>query len=168
MLDTSDSLYRLFHRAFHLIVHQMMYRTNHHHHGGQGQLQILSFLDEQGAMKQKILADHMGIREASLSESLAKLGAQGFISRTKDETDRRVSSVAITETGRLFLSERTEHVTKEASDLFSPLTQEEQLLLESLMIKLIESWEVEADSESDHRSRHSLWRGERHRGHHHE
>ncbi|WP_320129815.1 MarR family transcriptional regulator [uncultured Sphaerochaeta sp.] len=166
-MNTSDSLYRLFHSAFHLIVRQMMYRTSHHH-GGQGQLQILSFLDEQGAMKQKLLAGHLGIREASLSESLVKLEAQGLISRTKDETDRRVLSVAITETGRLFLSERTKHVTKEANDLFSPLTQEEQQQLETLMAKLVESWEAEAALDSEPRIRHSQRRGERHRGHHHE
>ena len=74
----------------------------HLHAGGRGgkQFVIISLVLHGGEMSQRDLLEHACISSASLSEVLAKLEAEGLVTRTKSEEDRRLLAVALTEAGR--------------------------------------------------------------------
>ena len=67
---------------------------------GSGQLPVLLELSRWGEMNQRELADRVRVTPATISGMLKRMEKAGFISRTADENDARVSLVRLTEEGR--------------------------------------------------------------------
>ena len=101
-----------------------------------GRERILGRLDTETGTTQTALADKIGIRPQSLSELLTKLEADGFVTRTRDEEDKRATLVFLTEAGKA----RAEEVAKEraaaAAEFLAPLTAEEKEQLVAILAKL--------------------------------
>ena len=161
----SENLLSLFVRCSHLIG------RGHHHKGSRGggrygQGRILSILSKNTTMSQKSLTELLQVRPSSLSEILGKLEMSGYITRDKDDEDQRNVNITITEIGK---NAANEHIKKRqaiATELFKPLTENEQSELSELLSKLVKAWKEERDiSDSEHR--HSYHEREHHGKHHH-
>ncbi len=101
-----------------------------------GQHRLLDILQKDSVLSQRELLEKSGIRPASLSELLAKLERIGFIRRERDEYDRRVVIVTLTEEGRsAFEAQRAER-QRETAALFASLAEEEKQTLANLLEKL--------------------------------
>ncbi|MDR3309810.1 MAG: MarR family transcriptional regulator [Oscillospiraceae bacterium] len=104
------------------------------------QRRILLILDRWGTMTQRELMGILGIRSASLSELLAKIEADGFISRTPSEQDKRSVSISLTETGKAETGKAEQPETA-----FGALSAEEKRSITAILEKLVRSWDSGAD-----------------------
>lgn len=147
-----------------------------HRVGGsrRGQGNVLALIGRNPGITQKELTEKLGIQPASVSELLMKLERKGAVVREKDENDRRVVRVRLTEAGEKALVKPD----TEATDPFQVLTAEEQETLKMLLGKLLADWEARYPVERNRNGgRHDGHRGHgegqkeehhRHDGHRHE
>jgi MarR family transcriptional regulator, transcriptional regulator for hemolysin len=85
---------------------------------------------------QRELADAVGIREATLTHHLNAMDADGLITRARDEANRRVHIVTLTEKGdRLFLALRAAAMAFDAK-LRTGLADGDLATLETLLTRL--------------------------------
>lgn len=122
----------------------MLHRGHAHGHGGgheghRGQGRVVALLKERSPLSQRELAEMLHIKPPSLSEVLDKLEARGLVERIRNESDKRMSDVKITEAG-LKQAEEVEGIRqKHAEELLAGLTPEEQEALSVLLAKLLKS-----------------------------
>lgn len=126
----TEKLSRLLVRCGHFMFHQT-------HQGGQ-QDKVISILQEKGPMPQKALQEKLGIQSGSVSELVTKLETKGLISRENDPADRRRVVLKLTEKG---LACHRFHAPRPADTRFAALSEEECAQLETILLKLSESWE---------------------------
>lgn len=110
------------------------------YHVGKGaqQNKAISFLLD-GPMSQKDLQDHLDIKPASVSELISKLESKGLVERSRNESDRRVVMLSLTEDGKK--QEKTREKIVSSDELFSCLNEEEQEQLIFLLDKLFKGFE---------------------------
>lgn len=112
-------------------------RGPHPRHFHKGRERILRIVGANEPISQNKIAESFEIRPQSLSELLVKLESDGYITRTKNEDDKRETLVSLTDEGKKRSQEvekaRAEHITK----LFAPLNQEEKGQLFTLVNKLL-------------------------------
>ena len=87
-------------------------------------------------MTQKDLAFILGIRPQSLGELLGKLEADGYVTRTRSEADRRAITVNLTDAGREKSARIQAKRNLSAETMFEKLTGEEKSTLAALLAKL--------------------------------
>lgn len=104
--------------------------------GFMGRGRVLVTLSMQDGMTQKDLAFILGIRPQSLGELLTKLEADGYITRTKSEADRRATVVTLTDAGREKAAHIQEKRNASVDTIFAKLTAEEKTQLCALLAKL--------------------------------
>ncbi|MCD8341611.1 MAG: MarR family transcriptional regulator [Clostridiales bacterium] len=118
-------------------------RFIHHYLGrGKGQGRILYLLNRDGAMTQQELQGMLHIQSSSTSEILTKLETAGFITRQRDEADKRRCIVAITPAGIADLTEHEAARQERRAMLYDSLTPEEEAELVRILTKLRASWEA--------------------------
>jgi DNA-binding MarR family transcriptional regulator len=118
-------------------------RFLYHKFGGRhGQGKILRILAEKEELSQKELQDMLGIQSGSISEIINKLERRGLLYRVKDEADKRMTKLHITEEGLEELKEIEQRVIPGTEELFEVLKKEEQETLAELVKKLNASWEL--------------------------
>ena len=113
-------------------------------HSGQGR--VLAILKIQPEISQKDLAYLLDIRPQSLGEILSKLEKNKYITRTTSEEDKRVTNIRLTEEGRK-VAEQAQQMQEKTNELFTTLSEEEQLKLEGLLEKVIKELESKTGSE---------------------
>ncbi|MCQ4343105.1 MAG: MarR family transcriptional regulator [Sulfolobaceae archaeon] len=67
------------------------------------EISLLFFVNANGKANVTTLAKYLDVSKSSVVEMIDKLGRNGFLERTKDVKDRRVTYVTITEKGRAIL-----------------------------------------------------------------
>ena len=72
------------------------------------------------------LCDILDVRPSSLSEMLSRAEADGFITRTVDEADRRVQRISLSAKGQKAVTEMETARNLEAQKMTSALTDEEK------------------------------------------
>jgi len=83
--------------------------------------------------------DELCVQPATITKSLDRLEAAGFVQRRPDADDRRVSRVYVTPAGRA-LQKQVDALWHELETLsFSELTSQEQETLRHLIVKVRES-----------------------------
>ena len=99
---------------------------------------VLSILLENGneGMRQKDLANKLGIRSAAMSEAIDKLEDNGYIERKVDETDRRATLIFLTEKGEARANEVHDQREHRFDGIFGNLTEDEKKQLLSLLRKM--------------------------------
>lgn len=113
----------------------------HHKKGGKrGQGKILKILAKQQEINQKELQEILGIESGSMSELVIKLEQKGLITRTKDETDKRMTKLMITELGLELSKELETRDEEENKLLYGSLSEQEQEELKTLLKKLLQGW----------------------------
>ena len=83
------------------------------------------------------LCDILDVRPSSLSEMLSRAEADGFITRTVDEADRRVQRISLSAKGQKAVTEMETARNLEAQKMTSALTEEEKEQFCALCDKLI-------------------------------
>ncbi|WP_051261092.1 MarR family winged helix-turn-helix transcriptional regulator [Desulfovibrio inopinatus] len=149
LIEQFQNVSRYMARAFH--------RRDHAHHA---QGRVLSIIREQGPINQGDLLEMLDVRSSSLSEVLAKLERHGFISRERDETDKR--RFIISATPQAAIPGQTEDDVTPAS-LFNGLDDEERRQLGAILEKLVTSLKNNCDAEGP--SCRGRGRGRGHRDH---
>ncbi len=128
--DDFDLLH-LFHQCGHWLH---MYRKSY------GQTRILIQLLEKGTLTQRELIDITKRRSATLSEQLESMDKAGYITRTRNEQDRRNVDISLTPLGEAEARKGINDRNRRAHALFSVLTQEEKTQLYQLLEKLKSAW----------------------------
>jgi DNA-binding MarR family transcriptional regulator len=108
---------------------------------------ILGSLRRFGELSQKELAELLFLRSASLSEALDKIEGDGYVRRQRDERDRRVYNVGLTEKGRSIFERDMQDRREAMKKWFAPLNGEEIDQLSALLQKLVAAWRLELDEE---------------------
>lgn len=114
-------------------------------HGGNGMrnrpltrerlLVILSKNPE--GIRQKNIAEKVGINQSSTSELINKLESDGYIQRTVDPQDKRATLLFLTEKGQARAAEVEDEREALFEGTFSVLTEEEKQTLSDLLDKLL-------------------------------
>lgn len=108
-----------------------------------GQNRVLHLIADNDGLNQKELAELLDIRSASMSELLNKMERSNLIKREKDEKDKRITHVFLSEEGRELLQEgQSQDGFSEI--LFGELSDEEKGSLYSVLKKLCASFEAQA------------------------
>ncbi len=128
--ENIDELSSLIGKCGHFLYHQP--------HKGRGQKRILKILVEQEEVTQKQLQEYLDIHSGSISEIISKLESRGFVTRERDESDKRKVILKITEAGKAQV-ENFSH-EEEKTSLYHSLNEEEQKTLKDLLKKLLNSW----------------------------
>lgn len=138
-----------------------------HHQGGRkaGQHRILTNLYENGKMTQRELQDIIDIKSGSLSEILNKVESHGYIQRSKNEQDKRLMDLELTNSGKeaaILMNKQQEEFTQQ---IFVRLNEDEKEQLSMLLGKLLDDWKTSMNELEDsvHREGH---RGGHRRGGH--
>ena len=97
---------------------------------------ILLTIGRNGSISQRRLAEHIAVSPQSMSESLAKLENDGYITRQKNQLDKRETIVSLTPAGADHSSELAEKMYSQAHHFLEPLSEEEKQTLYSLLKKL--------------------------------
>ncbi|MGN1317711.1 MAG: MarR family winged helix-turn-helix transcriptional regulator [Lachnospirales bacterium] len=119
----------------------------YHRRGGKrGQFRILKLINEKGQITQKELLKILPLKSGSVSETVKKLENQGFILKEKDNLDKRKINISLTELGKDFLENQTKITKEQEKVLFTSLSNNEQIELETLLNKLFKDWESKFDS----------------------
>lgn len=119
----------------------------YHRRGGKrGQLKILSLINERGNVTQKELMELLTLKSGSVSETVGKLEAQGFILKKRSVNDKRKINISLTDDGRRFMEQQFAIISEQEKVLFTSLTDKEQNDLEHLLQKLFVDWETKFDS----------------------
>lgn len=126
------------------VVRQLSRFTKRHKHGSPRSshryMHLLRLINELKSSKASELAGHMGIRPASLSEMITNLEADGFIKKIKDDHDKRVTKIQITESGL----DRLKALQEEKDNTFDDiLTEDEEAEFIRLSQKMIEHLETQ-------------------------
>ena len=119
----------------------------YHRRGGKrGQIKVLKLIRERGHITQKELLEILILKSGSVSETVKKLENQGFITKERDIDDRRKINITLTDDGRKFLETQMEINREQEKVLFTALSSEEQIQLETLLNKVFEDWVSKFDS----------------------
>lgn len=113
------------------------------HAGGRsGKQRVLSHLYTSGGRRtQRQLVDHAGISPAALSEVLAKLEAEGLITRTRSEQDKRQLDVILTTEGAKRAEKVIEWQQAFLREAFEPFEPREREQLAAQLDRLASHWD---------------------------
>ncbi len=100
---------------------------------------LLHTLIRQNDMTQKELAEKLEIRPQSLTTALEKLEDKGYVTRLRDQNDRRIQVVHLTDEGREIGSLLHNLRSKTAKQYFSCLNNDEKEELLLLLNKVLEN-----------------------------
>lgn len=103
---------------------------------GNGQVPVMMDLDRCGRMNQKELADRVHVTPATMSGILKRMERSGFIRRTTDENDARVSLVELTEFGRTQCETARRCFDQTCHQILDVLDVESQLQLSELLNRI--------------------------------
>ena len=112
-----------------------------------GQCRCLFYLEEHGSVKQKEMAEEMGIRPASLSGLISKLEQRGFVKKEHSAKDRRSVLVSLTRSGMMTAKHCRAGQSRFHSLIFEPLSEEEKETLYGLLFKIRQYHERRKDND---------------------
>lgn len=99
---------------------------------------ILLTIGRSGEIVQKQLSMLFSVSPQSMSESLAKLENDGYITRSKNQKDKRETIVSLTPAGKVHSGELAKKMRSQAHRFLEPLSPEEKQTLFLLLKKLTE------------------------------
>jgi DNA-binding MarR family transcriptional regulator len=84
-------------------------------------LNVMNVLDTDGPLPMRLLADSLDVSRASATGIVDRMEQRGLVDRTRDERDRRVVRVALTDEGRRLIAgmvaERRDHLGQVLDEL---------------------------------------------------
>ena len=116
----------------------------HVHAGGRsGKQHILVNLYQNGGyMAQSELAHRSCVSSAALSEVISKLETEGFIIRTRSESDGRAFDIELTDTGSMKAQELVASKSRFEQEAFDCLSEDEREVLLNLLDRIANHWQA--------------------------
>ena len=120
-----------------------------YHSAAQGRTQttVLHALHENGPTSQKELQERLGIQPGSMSELVTKLETRGWVTRARDEADRRKVLLTLTVAGAAKI-ERQEHKSQ-LPVRYAGLGDAELNELAALLERVIKGWKEDGVPERE-------------------
>ncbi|MEN3045898.1 MAG: MarR family winged helix-turn-helix transcriptional regulator [Candidatus Hydrothermales bacterium] len=102
-------------------------------------IQVILFISENQKERRlpSIISEELGVKRATLSDSLRVLIEKNIIVEEKDLGDRRYKFLSLTEKGRALLRKILLHYRKEILKSLKNLTKEEKIEIFKILIKII-------------------------------
>ena len=105
---------------------------------GMSRERLLTIISEYpDGIRQKDLAEAVGINASSASEVVSRLEDDGYLVRVIDESDKRATLLKLTEMGAVRAEEIRSERDSFLDDLFGRLTEDEKQTLSDLLDKLL-------------------------------
>lgn len=104
-------------------------------------------LDNPDGMATTALAQRICASAPTMTGLIDRLEKQGFVVRSRDEEDRRLVKVKLTEAGQAVLVVVEEHVTERLTQVLSVLEQDERETFARLLTKIIDAFPSEKPPE---------------------
>ena len=128
--DSIDALFaqvcRLHYTRAHILLEEIgLYR---------GQPPLLKLLAETPGMTHSEVAAHLQIAPATVTKMIQRLERAGFVRRSQDERDHRVSRLALTEMGQAVQTRMLAALHKLEAETFAGLTSDDCARLRRLLI----------------------------------
>jgi DNA-binding MarR family transcriptional regulator len=98
---------------------------------------VLVCLDEQGDVSQQEIANGMGIDRSEVVHIIDSLESAGFVTRTRDDADRRKYRLAITDAGRAERCRVTAQIDDATERVLVRLDADERATLHLLALKAV-------------------------------
>ena len=118
-----------------------------------GQDQIMLALDHEDGQTPGQLALRLGVRPPTITKTINRLQAQGFLGKKASEADARQAHIFLTDTGRDAIKSIEKSVRKTEKQAFKGLDKKEQKLLSRLLSRieanLSDAIEIESELEDD-------------------
>lgn len=130
-----ESVFILMHQLMHLSEYQAVRRMEHLQLKP-GQAGILFWLNREGEMSQKKLAQKMGITPPSMTVAIRKLEERGLIAKEADPLDQRSFRIRLTKEGSEILEKLKGILDEMETAIYQGVTLEEKLLLRRLLINI--------------------------------
>ena len=108
---------------------------------GRGHGRLLRLIAEKYGITNRELAEAMNIRPPSLTKKLAILEKDGNIYRQRDEQDKRLVRIYISEQGKQTLEKRKQEESTMNKQLYACLSEEERVIFYHLCYRMIENME---------------------------
>jgi DNA-binding MarR family transcriptional regulator len=89
------------------------------------QLSVISILTKNGELKVSVLSDKMGLSDSTVSGILDRLEQKNIIRRERNQDDRRVVKIALTEESRKFYKDFHKREEEHFSNLLKRLSEQE-------------------------------------------
>ena len=106
---------------------------------GSGQIPVLLELNRWGELNQRELAERTRVTPATMSGTLKRMEKAGFITRTADENDARISRVSLTDAGRIQCENARRGFDTACHQLLAGLDTEDLHQLGSLLTRIQEN-----------------------------
>lgn len=100
--------------------------------------------DEPHRMPASELASRIGVTKQTMSSLLDGLEKDGFVKRLEDPSDRRVTLVALTESGQAFVNRVLPGLFRSQADMMQALDRQELVQLSSMLRRLWVSFDAAA------------------------
>lgn len=101
-----------------------------------GQDQIMLALSHEDGQTPGQLAQRLGVRPPTITKTINRLQAQGFLGKKASESDARQAHISLTEAGRDAIKAIEKSVRKTEKQAFKGLDKKDQKLLSRLLAKI--------------------------------
>lgn len=105
------------------------------------QMGILYVLFKRGSQSIKQMAEEFAMTSSGATQLVDGLVKQGLVSRTEGETDRRKTSISLTEEGQKILKHMHKRRIDALKKVFAPLSAEEIKQLSAMQKKIIDHFQ---------------------------
>ncbi|UOR10243.1 MarR family winged helix-turn-helix transcriptional regulator [Halobacillus amylolyticus] len=112
-------------------IHVLQDSDLHHTH-----FHILNIIADAGSIRTTEIGKKLAIRKSNLTPLLNKLITKKFILRIRDNQDRRVIYIEVTEEGKNFLAEKKGILQEEVKERLAKLDLEDQRKLQEAVFNL--------------------------------
>ncbi len=103
---------------------------------GSGQVPVLMELERHGELNQRELAEKTRVTPATMSGTLKRMEKAGFIQRTADENDARISRVRLTEAGHAQCENARRGFDSACHKILAGLDDDSLALLKALLTRI--------------------------------
>lgn len=101
-----------------------------------GQDQIMLALSVEEGLTPTQLAARLGVKPPTITKTINRLQAQGFLTKTGSETDARIAHIALTEAGRVAIRAIEKSVKRTEKTLLKGLDKKERKALLKLLSRV--------------------------------
>lgn len=143
--DLSQEMFHLIQTMRRMSLVKM--KSQHGIHHGQGH--VLGMLMKHNDVAQKELAQWLNIRPASLTDLLEKLERDQLIVRSRDQNDRRVVRVSITEKGQQIVRQNIQVRREIEATMFGSLSGSEIQTMTAILQKMSQSLQQQIKKAGD-------------------
>lgn len=114
-----------------------------------GQDQIMLVLDAEDGLTPGRLAQRLGVRPPTITKTINRLQAQGFLAKQSSEADARQALVSLTDEGRKAIRIVEKSVRRTEKDALKGLDKKEQRQLAKLLARIESNLSGDAGTEGE-------------------